>query len=531
MPKFKKNFRIDNIKNTRKISNELEYKSEEEDLLNFLNILKDGFIYENENLVKNSKTNNIPNSELSEIYTKFVALKRPMYDDDIILDCEVLSNKITNTKIKDLIYTDTTYFTINSFRKMYKSDRLSKYKVVERSLKSLKILNCIALDIDCGDNPGLSLVELYEKLEYAVKNILPCTFIVCSGNGFHVYWNIKNEYLYKFKEKKIKVYRQVAKYLSDELLKHNIHCDCKVTGDTQRILRLPYSYNTKNGELKKCIIWYSDYSVRYNLLQLNKEFKDKFTYIKNPKIKVSKSKLKKINITSEQQRSNKEYEQIPSGFESINDVYKKREYNTLPYWRLTAKRIEDIKMFIKAKDTDKCYYNGRRHEIIMNIINMICRNNLEFSDHYIDCIEVLNEVNKCFTEPLSDIKIEDLIRYYKSSNAKILDMKENNPEMLNGTKGRSYTVSNEHLIKLLGLTNIDISYSRVITNEDEKERRKKLKLELNKQLRANKRDNNKQKINEIVKDLTKKGKSNEFIAKEIKKSTRTVIRIKKELGL
>ena len=505
--KIIKQQRIDVINNSRKILTK-QYKQEVEDLFEFLEVIKGTRFDKNKVDVDSIFSKfNLP-KEKPLLYTQIVALKRPDLVDDILLNCDLQSFKITKNKISKLIYTDTTYFSLNTFRKMYKSDGTSNYKVVQRSLRNLTILNCIALDVDMDENKGIEKDEMFCNILEATQEILPCTCIVDSGNGFHIYWNIENVYLYTNKDKKIMTYKAVANYLANELEKRNIHCDKKVTGDTQRILRIPFSFNTKHCECKKCIIDYSDYSIKYDLLELRKKlnlnFESKKVKINNiSKLKKFELKINKPKVKHNIKRSDKEYDTIPSGFELYNDFYPKRNCNRIYFYQVTIDRIEDIKMFIKAKDTKNGYYNGRRYEIMMLVVSMIARNNFECEEHSLEPKAILLDINECFTEKLSNERINDLLRLYEYCMKDLYYLYKKNIELLNGTKERRYTVTNEHLVNILGLTPTDMSYSRIIMNENEKKRRKSLRLENGKQLRASNKALKIQKENDEVDALLK----------------------------
>ena len=505
--KIIKQQRIDVINNSRKILTK-QYKQEVEDLFEFLEVIKGTRFDKNKVDVDSifSKIN-LP-KEKPLLYTQIVALKRPDLVDDILLNCDLQSFKITKNKISKLIYTDTTYFSLNTFRKMYKSDGTSNYKVVQRSLRNLTVLNCIALDVDMDENKGIEKDEMFCNILEATQEILPCTCIVDSGNGFHIYWNIENVYLYTNKDKKIMTYKAIANYLANELEKRNIHCDKKVTGDTQRILRIPFSFNTKHCECKKCIIDYSDYSIKYDLLELRKKlnlnFESKKVKINNiNELKKIEFKIDKPKVKHNIKRSDKEYDTIPSGFELYNDFYPKRNCNRIYFYQVTIDRIEDIKMFIKAKDTENGYYNGRRYEIMMLVVSMIARNNFECEEHSLEPKSILLDINECFTEKLSNERINDLLRLYEYCMKDLCYLYKKNIELLNGTKERRYTVTNEHLVNILGLTPTDMSYSRIIMNENEKKRRKSLRLENGKQLRASNKALKIQKENDEVDALLK----------------------------
>ena len=439
--------------------------------------------------------------ELGKItYTKLVALSRPMLKDDYVLNTQLKNNNVSMNKYTQISGLDTFFFTLNSFRYMYRTEKDKKnnftdnYTQLNKSYRNLTVLNCIGLDID---NTTLTLDEVKE----AVNSILPCTFIVKSGHGFHIYWNIKNVSMLlpeKEKEERLICYKKVCKYLDNELMKKGIICDHCVTGDTQRILRMPTSYNTKNGDCIQTKIVYSDPSVVYRLQSLYKMFNCSNVDI-NYKLKVSIKQLKKVKVskkiekivlnkdinisTSKSKRKNKkvllpedkEYDVLPSGFNEPNPDLYIRPTQRLYYDQIYEDRIYDIKNFVGNKKN----YTGRRYKLLQYVIMLTCQQNFFLQvrgKQLIDTKQLVLEINSLFSEPVCDENISKLFDYIQTVEDNIYKNFNNKEDFCSNEEYVIYKISNDKLADILGLTPTDMTYSRQIMTSEEIARRKKLRV-------------------------------------------------------
>ena len=439
--------------------------------------------------------------ELGKItYTKLVALSRPMLKDDYVLNTQLKNNNVSMNKYTQISGLDTFFFTLNSFRYMYRTEKDKKnnftdnYTQLNKSYRNLTVLNCIGLDID---NTTLTLDEVKE----AVNSILPCTFIVKSGHGFHIYWNIKNVSMLlpeKEKEERLICYKKVCKYLDNELMKKGIICDHCVTGDTQRILRMPTSYNTKNGDCIQTKIVYSDPSVVYRLQSLYKMFNCSNVDI-NYKLKVSIKQLKKVKVskkiekivlnkdinisTSKSKRKNKkvllpedkEYDVLPSGFNEPNPDLYIRPTQRLYYDQIYEDRIYDIKNFVGNKKN----YTGRRYKLLQYVIMLTCQQNFFLQvrgKQLIDTKQLVLEINSLFSEPVCDENISKLFDYIQTVEDNIYKNFNSKEDFCSNEEYVIYKISNDKLADILGLTPTDMTYSRQIMTSEEIARRKKLRV-------------------------------------------------------
>ena len=462
-------------------------------------------------------------------YTVFRALPRRKYCNDTVLTSCI--NNISYHENSYYIYgNDTFYFTINSFMKQYSKEK-KKMRGRERyineatnALRNLRVINCIAFDIDFKDCTALTErfnnnEEILNYILEQVDKIITINAIVYSGNGCHIYVNLNNIVIPQKEDKKNRMvmqYKNLCKAIADKFAKKNIICDQRVVGDVCRILRVPYSYNTKTDNYKQSYIYYTNYCEPHDIRYLFKEFNVKNNV--NVQDLVSKSNNNNNNNNSDNNKINN------GGFSVINNGYTvpntdeslyTRQTQTKNYAQTVANRLEDIKKFVSLKKE----YNGRRNTILsMTAIMLNDANEKEKSRNgdnafIYDIEREIDTINSYFSLPLSDEEINKIKNNYSKYE---------------------YKTTNAYWAELLGLTDIDMTYSKEIINEAEAERRKKITVKRNnrkqyekyKEKTLNKKQEKKKKENELVTELVNQGKTNKEIADELGYSVRKVQRIK-----
>ena len=421
----------------RSISNELKNKDIKE-LLHFLCYFKNGKGYE-------------------DSYTIFRALPRRKFCNDKTLSVEV--NNISYDKnVYEMYGIDTFYFSINSFMKKYSKEK--GFKVATNSLRNLSTINCIAFDIDFKDCTVLAEIfdgDTETMMDYiinTVNSILPVNAVVFSGNGVHLYYNLNNEVIsQKTKEKKEKIlkYKSLCKTIANEFAKYDIICDSHVTGDVSRVLRVPYSYNTKTDNYRQSFIYYKNYCEPYDIRDLLEKFNVKNNV--NVQDLVSKSNNnsnnKKIN------NNNTVFSVIDNGYTTPNtdESLYTRQTQTKNYLQTVANRLEDIKKFVALKKE----YEGRRNTLLsMTAIMLNDANEKEKSrkgdNAFIYDVErEIDAINSYFSVPLDEKEMNSIKKNYDKY---------------------VYKTTNAYWAKLLGLTEIDITYSKEIIDKKEAERRR-----------------------------------------------------------
>lgn len=487
----------------RSISDELKNKDITE-LLHFLCYFKNGAGYE-------------------DSYTIFRALPRRKFCNDVPLSVEV--NNISYDKnVHNMYGIDTFYFSINSFMK--KHNVKNGFNEATNSLKNLSTINCICFDVDFKDCDVL--VERFDgdtetMMDYiinVVNSILPVNAVVFSGSGCHLYYNLNNEVIPQEnseKQQKVLKYKSLCRTIANEFAKKDIICDSHVTGDLSRVLRVPYSYNTKTDNYKQSYIYYKNYCEPYDIRDLLKEFNVK----NNVNVQDLVSKSNNNNSSNKKINNNGHFEVIDNGYTTANtdESLYTRKTKTKNYAQTVANRLEDIKKFVALKKD----YEGRRNTLLSMMAIMLNDANEK---------EKSNNGNNAF---IYNVEREiDIINSYFSTS---LDEKEVKTIKENYQKYK-YKTTNAYWAELLGLTAIDMTYSREIINEEERERRRKITVNRNskkyyekkKEITSNKKREKINNENALVTELVKQGKTNKEIADQLGCSVSTVKRIKARIN-
>ena len=509
---------LERISNERKIIDQSindELKNQDiTELLHFLCYFKNGAGYE-------------------DSYTIFRALPRRKFCNDKVLSVEV--NNISYDKnVHNMYGIDTFYFSINSFMKKYNKEK--GYNEATNSLKNLSTINCICFDVDFKDcdvlvkqfNDDTEIIMDY--IINTVNSILPVNAVVFSGNGVHLYYNINNEVIpQKAKEKKEKVlkYKSLCRTIANEFAKQDIICDSHVTGDISRVLRVPYSYNTKTDNYRQSFIYYKNYCEPYDIRDLLKEFN-----VKN-NVNVQDLVSKSNNNTSNNKVNNGggHFTVIDNGYTTPNtdESLYTRKTKTKNYAQTVANRLYDIKKFVTLKKE----YNGRRNTLLSMLAIMLndvnekeksCNGNNAF---IYDVEREIDIINSYFSTPLDEKEMKTIKENYSKYKDK-------------------YKTTNAYWAEVLGLTEIDMTYSKEIINREERERRRKITVNRNskkyyeknkdkinskkKQITSNKKQEKIENENAIVAELVKQGKTNKEIANELGCSAKKIQRIKSRIN-
>ena len=455
-------------------------------------------------------------------YTVFRALPRRKFCNDKPLSVEV-NNISYDRNIYNMYGIDTFFFTINSFIKKY--SKKTGYNEATNILENLSVINCIAFDIDFKECTVLverfngDTETIMDYILQTVNSILPVNAVVFSGNGCHIYFNINNEVIpqeTKEKEEIVLKYKNLCRTIANEFYYHDIICDSHVTGDVLRILRVPYSYNTKTDNYRQSFIYYKNYCEPYDIKYLLERFN-------------VKSDVTVQDLTSKSNNNNSNNNKINNGghFPVINNGYKTpntdeslytRKTKTKNYVQTVANRLEDIKKFVALKKE----YEGRRNTLLSMTAIMLNDVNENGDNAFMYNVErEIDIINSYFSVPLDEKEIKTI--------------KENYSKYV-------YKTTNSWWAEVLGLTQIDMTYSKEIIDETEAKRRRKItekrrnkkyyeknKEKINskkKQITLNKRQEKIENENELVAKLIKQGKTNTEIAAELGCSVRKAQMIK-----
>ena len=470
-------------------------------------------------------------------YTVFRALPRRTYCNDIVLT-SCINNISYDKNVYNMYGIDTFYFTINSFMKKYsKKTRITDYgekhfKEATTSLENLRTINCIAFDVDFFKDCDI-LVERFNGdaeaiMDYIIKtvnSILPVNAVVFSGNGGHLYFNINNKVIPQEEDKKNRMvmqYENLCEAIANEFAKEDIICDSHVTGDVLRILRVPYSYNTKTTIPKQSYIYYKNYCEPYDIRDLFQKFNVK----SDVNVQDLTSKSNNNNSNNNKNNNSGHFTVIDNGYTVPNtdESLYTRQKQTKNYAQTVANRLEDIKKFVSLKKD----YEGRRNTLLSMTAIMLNDANEKEKSRNGDNAFIYNV----------EREIDIINSYFKLP----LEEKEMNSIKENYSK-YEYKTTNAYWVELLGLTSIDMTYSKEIINKEEAERRRKITVKRSKKKYYEKNISNKKKEmtskkkqekteneNKLVAELVEQGKTNKEIAKQVGCSSKKIQRIKSRMN-
>lgn len=145
---------------------------------------------------------------------------------------------------------DNVYISMNTFFKN------------ERTVNCLKRLNALYVDIDCyklGQNKAAVLAELQDSY---FESVIPTpTFVIDSGRGLYLIWKLRNE-----DRNALPRWTKVQNYLIETLKDFGADPTCR---DSARILRIPFSRNTKSGT-NVTIKEFND--ITYSIREIQQEY-------------------------------------------------------------------------------------------------------------------------------------------------------------------------------------------------------------------------------------------------------------------
>lgn len=153
------------------------------------------------------------------------------------------------------------YMTLNTFTYVKSDDGKPN---LARRVENTKRLNALYVDIDCY-NVGMNPEEVIYELTYNLRSykIPQWTFLIKSGQGVYIVWKLRNEDGYVLQNRQR--WQAIEHYLCSQLA--SLGADTKAT-DCSRVLRIPFSYNSKNGAQvfidSFCDVSYSLYELCYD---------------------------------------------------------------------------------------------------------------------------------------------------------------------------------------------------------------------------------------------------------------------------
>lgn len=375
---------------------------------------------------------------------------------------------------KFLVGQTNVYFTYNGFRGH------------RRCGENVSKINCFALDIDFK-HQTLTPQEVLDIL----KNKLSITpmYIVNSGNGYHVYfklasYRVKEDYTERYYDR---VYRALKMYLAEEF---KIIVDEGAARPINRVLKVPNTYNYKNGVIKDVFIVYKSLDSIYSINYISEVLGNYYLDILRDEIK----KRKEMFFESEKEKQINLFEEIkkPKFKPPRCRVINIKNPHTLK--TLLEKRQEDYKKLIELRGNN---IEGSRHIIffliLMNEISLdVKKYGGRKSNGYYK--ELLQELNNGLRKPQSVTDLNNSIDY-------ILKNYIDKEDGFN-------CITNIRVIELLCITGEEQKELSIFIAGDERKRRKYLRnkkyYEDNKEYFKNHYQNNKEQIKEKRKESYKK---------------------------
>lgn len=224
---------------------------------------------------RNNTNSLVPNTNDREtIINNFLAAVLPKEKDSGTYS--MLSLK-SNNKVKAV--KDTTCKTIRELTNYaVKEDEanrdvficLSKNSGPRRAINTTVIKTFFA-DIDCGKNKQyINKDEAINGLKefYAETNFPQHSLLIDSGNGWHIYWILKEPI-------SADEWKPIAEGVKNTFIKNNLHIDVSVTADVTRVLRVPTTHNYKNNQKKEVVVS-PDTELRYSASDFNKYTASKY---------------------------------------------------------------------------------------------------------------------------------------------------------------------------------------------------------------------------------------------------------------
>lgn len=350
----------------------------------------------------------------------------------------------------------------------------------ERKVNNIRQFRALFVDLDTGeDNNQFAAYKVFELSE---EGLIPKpTMIVDSGRGIHVYWRIKNA-----PYQALNTWQELQDLFYTKL--KPLGADIRAT-DGARILRLPNTINSRNNV--ECRVLWQNNKLEYSMYNLREEYL-------NEKYKMS---IAKINKTDRK-------------------IVVNMFFNS---YSLHIARAEDLETLIKLRNGNM---NGSR--------NMALHCYAYWKGIYIrdieKLIEVVEEFNNRFTNPLKDSEVRAVLRCIPKAIDKFLEYEQGircglNKRVTKGMKDKGgYWYKNETLIDRLDITEQEQRELKTIIGTRVKYDRKNEKRNKARRNEDGLTSRQEQKVNTIkaIQELKKKGLKQKEISEKLGISIDTV---------
>lgn len=341
---------------------------------------------------------------------------------------------------------------------------MNNFKYPRRTNNAVKELTSFYVDLDIyKKNLTKEQVLFFLEEDYFEVEIPTPTFIIDSGRGLYLIWNIENIDI-SLRSK----WKEIQKIIAEKLVDFGADFNCL---DEARIFRLPGTINSKNGKRTSII---DTYKYTYTL----EEFQIFYEDILSKKEKKREEKKKK-NINNKKEFKNKNI---------CTFVHRERS--------LYLSRLADLETLIELRQEEE--FEGSRELILFLYRYWYAKYTNNLAEAKNRMLSLNKKIKNSFRE-------EKIIIDTDSVDRAIKDKKE-------------YKYTNERLIKLLQITKEEEEKLITIISRREYLKRNNIKCkERNKQKRRNKngltkREQKKQELINKIHKLKNKGLKNIKIA-------------------
>ena len=161
------------------------------------------------------------------------------------------------------------------------------YFMCRRSVGNIRQYRSLFIDLDIEKHGKYSKEETYtEIIKLAGNGTIPIpSMITDSGRGFHLYFRIKNA-----PKQASQTFQELEDYLYYQL--KGLGADLSAT-DSARVLRIPGTINSRNGEV--CKILYQNNDIEYTMYGLRNHYLN-YESKKQDREKLREPKTKKVCI-------------------------------------------------------------------------------------------------------------------------------------------------------------------------------------------------------------------------------------------
>lgn len=426
----------------------------------------------------------------------------------------------TQYMVEDITYNQL--HNITHFKDLYIS--INSFYIPKRTIECVRQLNAFWVDLDYYNIPKYAkktpeqMIKILRKKKL-FKKVEP-SFFVASGGGLYIFYLIKD-----IPKQMASIWSKVEISIAKKF--EEFGADMGAT-DISRVLRLPGTINTKNGNIARII---------YNS-------KSQYSW-ENPTESIKRYSFKEIqeiylpskDYQPNKSNNNKVIEFNPNKKEVTKQNNKTTNGKVTTFFSLKNlhyKRIEDIERIVKHRKgiMKKC----RHHALYIYMIT-----NLHYDGDIENAIEKTKSLNNILAEPMIDVEeeqefkdiIDTAIKAYKkfvdASKEYTVDKGSFVYYMRNEAKCVLY--SNRGIINRLKIEpeEMEVLKLKTLINEDEKKRRKRVSQRENyhKKLKAEGKLTKKEQLEEVyckIVNLRKEGLKNKKIAQELNLQVKTLER-------